>query len=101
KVPASSNLNLGLSGGLTIEAWVNPSVVNKLEQIAEWNKSAGSFGAHFCVVESPNPGTLYASLRDIGGNPHLLFSSSAVISVGQWQHVAITYDKATGQAVLY
>src|SRR5205814_2707613 len=98
---AAPNLNVGLGGGFTVEAWINPSQVSKLQPIVEWNNSLGDYGAHFYVLYTPNPGTLYASVRDVNGNPHIFTSPGTVITFGQWQHVALTYDKTSGQGTLY
>jgi len=44
EVPASSSLNVGLSGGLTIEGWINLTNVNFFHPICEWNNGVGDTG---------------------------------------------------------
>src|SRR4051812_34073619 len=44
KVPASSNLNVGLGSGLTVEGWINPSDASTDRPICEWNNGTGTPG---------------------------------------------------------
>ncbi|PYI88212.1 MAG: hypothetical protein DME26_03975, partial [Verrucomicrobia bacterium] len=46
-------------------------------------------------------GALYANLKDMSGNDHIIGSNGGVVSANTWQHVAVTYDKASGNATLY
>ena len=102
QVPANPSLNVGLGSGFTIETWINPSNLNP-EAIAEWNDSAGNIGAHLFISESSagsGPvGCLYANLYN--GANHLISTGGGVITMNNFQHVALTYDKTTGIAVLY
>ncbi len=104
KVPASASLNVGAANGLTIDAWINPTDVSRQQAIVEWNNS-NIFGAHFYISVGPvggdQPGTLYANLYDTGGNTHRIVSNPGLITSNTFQHVALTYDKSSGQAQLY
>ncbi len=97
KIPASSTLNVGQAGGLTLEAWIKPDDVTKQAPIFEWNGSV--LGAHFWNY--PAPGQLFANLIDTAGSYHILNSSPGVLTAGVFQHIALTYDKASGLATLY
>ena len=104
RVPASASLNVGLADGFTIETWINPADVSTQHPLVEWN--SGSFGVHFWLAVATGgndggPGSLYANIRDTSLFGHVVASSAAVISTNTYQHVALTYDKSSGLAVLY
>jgi len=103
RVPASPSLDVGTSDGLTIECWINPSDVAEQHSIAEWNTS-GSWGAHFWIDPlsfGAGPGALYANIADTGGGWHQIQSASGAVTTNVFQHVALTYDKASGIARIY
>jgi hypothetical protein len=106
KVPASSNLNVGTGNGFTFETWINPANLNP-QPLAEWNGNAGDagIGAHFWISEGkyfPGPaGCLYANLIDTGGGDHYFSTGGGVVGTNGYQHIALTYDQATGTAVIY
>jgi hypothetical protein len=45
-------------------------------------------------------GSLFANLKDTSGNAHRI-ESQTIFDVNNFQHVALTYDKGSGLAVLY
>ena len=106
RVPASSNLNVGLGNGFTFETWINPSTLN-LQPLAEWNSNSGDngIGAHFWISEGkyfPGPaGCLYANLVDTGGGDHYFSTDGGIVTTNTCQHIALTYDEASGVAVIY
>ena len=100
KIPANSNLNVGAGDGLTVMAWINPSDISRAHPIVEWNTGSGALGVHF-YISVTYPGSLYASIMDSGGSGHLIYTTSAVVTANVFQHVALTYDKASGVATLY
>ncbi len=72
----------------------------------EWNTGGPNIGTHFWISEggSGNPGglgCLYANLIDIGGTSHAFASPLNLIKTNGFQHVALTYDHASGVAALY
>ena len=103
RIPASGSLNVGAGDGLTIETWVDPADVSTERPLVEWN--SGIFGSHFWIAVASQgkggPGSLYANIKDIDLQDHSVFSSAGVISANKYQHVAVTYSKSTGVAVLY
>ena len=105
-VPASSSLDVGNGSGLTLEASINPTDVTQDHPLFEWNNT-NSWGVHFHIAPgqpfnvSPGPGELYANVVDSNGGWHQLSSSSGVVSSNIFQHVALTYDKASGVATIY
>lgn len=92
QIPSSPSLNVGLGAGLTIEGWIYPFSVTTGHPIAEW-PVPGSYGVHFFTW---NNGALYAAVVDTNGNYNILESSPGVLTANQWQHVALSYDKASG-----
>ena len=99
RVLASASLNVGTNAGLTIESWINPSDTSQLHPIAEWN-TGGSWGVHF-YVGAGGPGSLYANVVDSGGNWHQISSATGIVLSNVLQHVALTYNKASGVATIY
>ena len=106
RVPASSSLNVGLGGGLTTEVWINPLNFS-FQSICEWNLNNGDpygsaqIGAHLELNEFNADGSLWGNIIDTSGNDHIVNTAGGVIMTNSWQHVAMTYDKASGMAVLY
>jgi hypothetical protein len=98
-VPRSDNLDLGKESGLTIEGWILPTQSRPMP-IVEWTDS-NSFGANLWLSYSRGPSVLEANLIDISGAFHLIQSPSGTLSPNVWQHVALTYNKASGVATLY
>jgi len=98
RIPASTSLDVGVGGGITIDMWIKPTTVTN-NPLAEWG--SGVTGAHFWLGGSEVPGNLYINLTDTGGNYHVLQSAGGVIAPNEWQQVSMTYDKATGIATLY
>ncbi len=106
KVQASPSLNVGAGSGLTIEGWIKPADFTHLRPLVEWNDGDGGIGAHLWVsVDMFTPGdglrALFANLIDTSGASHQIKSPPGLLVENEWQHVAVTYDKATGRAVLY
>ncbi len=103
-VPAASALDVGRALGFTLEAWINPSTVTRQSPILEWN-SGTAYGVHFYHSVIPpggnGPGCLFANLVDTLGVNHVVRSGAGAISVGEYQHVALTYDSISGHAILY
>ena len=97
KAFASSSLNVGKGSGLTIEAWIKVNDVNSgFHAITDWG--SGINGASFYVWQ----GRLNINLLDTGGNNHFFFSDPNLpLTPNVYHHVAATYDKASGIAVIY
>jgi Concanavalin A-like lectin/glucanases superfamily len=96
-VPASPSLDIGSTGsGVTIECWVKPDAFNIMASgpIIEWD-SATTDGLQLWTG-----GSLFANVKDTSGNAHRI-ETQTVFDVNNFQHVALTYDKGSGLAVLY
>jgi len=113
RVPASSQLNIGLGSGLTLEAWVKTVLPDHLDvqPLFDWNSGTGTQGVSLAFSYAyPYPYPLawvfQANLISTPGVSHVFTTptqppSSLFLSPGFWQHVALTYDKASGLAALY
>jgi hypothetical protein len=97
KVGANSNLNVGQYSGLTVEGWVRTAVTG-LQPLWEWNSDTGTQGVALATASTLG---LRANLVDITGVPHVIASPQRVLTNGMWQHIALTYDRASGVAALY
>jgi prepilin-type processing-associated H-X9-DG protein len=102
-VPASPSLNVGAGSGFTLEAWINPSDVTQRHPLFEWNYSGNAWGVHFYIdpISHSGPGALYANIVDTGGGWNQIYSGAGAVTTNQFQHVALTYDKASGVGTLY
>lgn len=102
KASASTSLNVGKVGndGLTIEGWIKPyDTIGR--PLVEWNDATGGVGTHLWASHD-YAGGLYANLRDTTGVDHSLRAlTTNQFSTTQYQHVALTYDKASADAKLY
>jgi RHS repeat-associated protein len=101
RMPAAPNIDLGRSGdgSMTVEFWMNPEThENNNRFLAQWkNVTSNAYGVHIYRWFSQ----VRANLRDVNGGDHQIFSNVDVAFIGQWTHVAISYDHATGIARIY
>jgi hypothetical protein len=105
EVPASTSLNVGSGNGFTIEMLINPQDVSIQHPLAEWSDASGNLGIHFWISVNVGGGSgsgcLYANIVDTGNVSHQIYSSTGIVQPNVFQHVALTYDKTTGNSVLY
>jgi hypothetical protein len=98
----STSLDVGAGAGFTIEGWVNPADATTQFPVAEYNDGA-TLGLHFWLsVEWAGfggPGSLYAALST--SPDHIVASPPGVVRASEWQHIALTYDRATGTGRVY
>jgi hypothetical protein len=95
-VPASPSLNIGTGDGVTIECWVMPNAfnVNASGPIIEWD-SETTDGLQLWTGTS-----LFANVKDTSDNAHRI-EYYVKYNTNSFQHVALTYDKSSGLAILY
>jgi hypothetical protein len=101
-VPASPSLNVG-TGGLTVEGWIKVASVDGFHPIVEWHgNSRYEAGVQLWLNSNPSEsGALFASVVDTNHNTHNLLSAEGIVLPKVFQHVALTYDNASGVAALY
>src|ERR1051325_868877 len=103
-VPASGSLDVGAGPGFTVECWIKAAYLAPLRPIVEWNDGA-KLGVHlyhstsWCGDQFPD--NLLANIVDTAGNWHPLYSGPGLLTTSNFQHVALTYDKASGVGRLY
>ncbi|HSH14416.1 MAG TPA: LamG domain-containing protein, partial [Verrucomicrobiae bacterium] len=108
-VPAASGHDLGLSSGMTIEAWINPTDVGQERPIVEWNDNSNAgpqfgVGTHFWLSVpflEGGPGSLWGNFVDVAGVNHQISTEPGLVVPDTYQHVALTYDRLTGVAAIY
>ena len=101
KIPASPALDVGKGDGFTITVWIKPSNIVSFRPILEWN-NVTQCGVHLWLGHLPQQrGELFGNIVDDEGNAHALHSEQGVIVPGQFQHLALTYDKASGLARMF
>jgi len=103
--PASPTLNIGTGPGFTIDLWVSPGK-NTLAPILEWNDGGGNVGLLLWQgvdAVSPNDGlgNFHFNIIEVNGALHTIYTDPGVIVTNAYQHVALTYDKLSGLAVIY
>jgi hypothetical protein len=100
-VPSSSSLNIGTGSGITVECWIKPSAYNAVAgnggPLIEWD-SASVDGVNLWAVGG---NILSSVIHDTSGNVHAFQSANGLLVTNSFQHVALTYDKSSGQAVIY
>jgi hypothetical protein len=104
-VPAAATLDVGTADGLTLECWIKPSNLANFQPLAEYCNGT-ALGVGWWISEpwfggNGGPGDLFADLTDTGGNIHILVTPPGLLTTNNFQHVALTYDKATGVGNLY
>jgi uncharacterized delta-60 repeat protein len=101
KVPANTNLAAGFADGLSIEGWICPNATAKSQAIVDWDRNS-VYGAHLWFAQGGAlNNTLYANLVDQSQNDHIFSSTAALVATNTFQHIALTYSKASGIACFY
>lgn len=88
--------------GLTVELWVNPTDISYKQPLLGWS-GGETAGVHLWLAPGQKPGlaTLNADIVDAGGASHLLATGAGVVAANSFQHIALTYNETTGDALLY
>jgi hypothetical protein len=98
RIPASPALDLGAGSGFTLMAWIKPKDINGLHPILAWSDYGGL--QLWIGVQPMQNGVLQGAIPEKGLN-HQLCSHPGVLTNGVFQHIAFTYDKASGTDTLY
>jgi hypothetical protein len=99
RVAASSNIDIGAGSGITIEGWIKPDheLANSGLPIVEYD-SPSVIGTHLWAEPSLR---LFANVRDTSSVDHVIEAAAGSLTTNEFQHVALTYDKSSGNAFLY
>jgi len=103
QIPASPALDVGKEDGFTFECWIKPVSVTQQMLITEYERVLGTgsgadTGINFAIQPSS---VLYANVLDNNQTSHEIRTPPNLLVAGVWQHVALAYDKSSGQAALY
>jgi hypothetical protein len=102
RVQPSSSVDLGSGPGMTIECWIRPtSVATENQPLLIWGREGFPTVALFLSDFFYGSGSLYASVLGATGGWGLIASSAGVVTQGEWQHIALTYDQASGVARIH
>jgi len=102
-INGSSTLDVGAGAGFTMEGWINPASTSMMP-IFEFERSLGTsedndVGAHlFISITSLGAGSFYVNLLDTNQSSHVIATGPGFVQAGIWQHVAVSYDKVSGQS---
>ncbi len=107
-VPASPSLDVGPGPGFTIEGWIYPTAISASAPypIVEWSQDGGVYSGQQFFVSSTllnSSGCLFAGFIE-SNNAYAgdWFASAAnIVTNNGFQHVALTYNHATGDAAMY
>lgn len=105
-IPAAPELDLGAGDGLTVECWVKPVNPARLQPLVEWGDGSALIGPHLWLalpVENggQGAGSFFANIVDKDGEVHFITSPHGLVRSDRFQHLALTYEKLSGQAALY
>jgi hypothetical protein len=102
KIPDSPSLRV--SNGLTISAWVKPDTTDNGYVVIKLDILCGGGNYHIDLY----PGTLRSRFRTLVAYPDCGSGTTvggatgaAPIALGVWHHIAVTWDKQTGDVILY
>ena len=109
KIPTRPSLDVGTGPGFTVMAWINPSDLSKRNEIFEWNNGAPdqivTWGVHMQMLKPQElnlgAGNLFADVHNINGSANQIMAKGGTITANTFQHVALTYDRASGTARLF
>jgi serine/threonine protein kinase len=105
QIPASPALDVGKGDGFTFECWIKPVSVTQRMLFAEYERAIGTYdwadiGFNFGIRP---PSVLAFNLVDDTAthSGHDIITPPNLLAANVWQHIALTYDKASGIAVIY
>lgn len=99
QVPASRYTDIGSFSVLTMECWIDPYDYNS-RPIMEWNPNDGTWGSHLWA-NFPSGGYVWVNLLDTSGVSHCFASVPGLIALNTFQHLAVTYDKSSGNCQIF
>jgi hypothetical protein len=98
RIPASPALDLGAGDGFTIMAWIKPTQIDGIHPLFAWTDS---LPINCSIGQRPyESGVLMACITDGEGN-RFLTTHPGVLAGGVFQHIALTFDKASGLGTWY
>ncbi len=94
-IPDNNALDFPNGSNITIAAWVKPDTLSGYQGIVAKGATTGLYNSNYqfkLTDGGGNPNRISFYFNEFpGGNWHGLQSATNVLSVGTWQHVAVTY----------
>ncbi len=104
-IPSSAELNVGAGPGLTIEGWVKARASFGALPIFAWGNTNGTRGLVLDYLPYSSlflsAGHIELHFTDAAGSVRTVSTTNDTASSYVWQHLAATYDRASGVAALY
>ena len=98
RIPASPALDVGAGDGFTITAWIKPAQIDGIHPLFQWSDSVP---INCLIGQRPyESGVLMACITDGEGNRFLTTHPNVLVN-GVFQHLALTYDKASSLGTWY
>ena len=98
RIPASPVLDVGAGEGFTITAWIKPAQIDGIHPLFQWSDSVP---INCLIGQRPyENGVLMACITDGEGNRFLTTHPNVLVN-GVFQHIALTYDKASSLGTWY
>jgi hypothetical protein len=104
RVPAETNLDIGARGGLSIEGWFRPDYSPYLATpLLAWATIGVTNGASLALMPDASYSQSFPvmSFGGVASASKVLRGTNTLAMVDTWNHVAATYDRASGLATLY
>ena len=92
-IPAAANLN---ASSFTMETWIFPAEMDRFMPLFEFGIPTGYGGVHFWMNHPGTVGGLFVNIRETSGLDHPFSTPSGIIDSDKWNHVAVTFDQASG-----
>ncbi|HKQ39637.1 MAG TPA: LamG-like jellyroll fold domain-containing protein [Verrucomicrobiae bacterium] len=100
KVDAHPSLDIGAGNSLTIEFWMNSADVSRSVRLLGWHSDLDVFSPDHGVNIFQSGGELHVQVYDTNNAPHE-FAALGVLTNNTWTHVAVTYDRPSGQGRIF
>jgi hypothetical protein len=98
KIPANPALDVGAGEGFTIMAWIKPTQIDGFHPLFVWTDTTAM---NFSIGARPSDsGVLWGCITDGVGN-RFVVSHPGVLASGVFQHIAVTFDKASNVGTWY
>ncbi|WP_270888226.1 LamG-like jellyroll fold domain-containing protein [Pedococcus sp. 5OH_020] len=89
RVDIADSTSLGLTSGMTLEAWVRPTTTSGWRSVLVKERPGGRAYSLYSSDASSHPSSVLRLKSDVA------VAGPAVLPVGTWSHVASTYDGVT------
>ncbi len=93
------DMDYDYSGGISVAFWVKPRVV-QTNFVPFFALSNGTFNDDIWIGWDDDEGAEIFLSETVGGTPFIALVDSTLLSIGAWQHYAVTIDSA-GDAKIY